>query len=102
MDSRNPACYEIASKSFLSKVTAKYAATFINTVNTSRLKNLYYARVGICRESYFIVSAYIKIQRSSNHAQKSHNAKSFSRILKTFVFISFAEVKFFVCPQIII
>lgn len=43
-----------------SRVTVKPAATFINTLNTLRLKNLYYARMEICRGSYFIVLAILR------------------------------------------
>jgi len=38
----------------------KPAVTFINTLNTSRLKNLYYTRIGIYREFYFIVVAILR------------------------------------------
>lgn len=78
MNTENSVCHDIASKRFLSRVMEKLAATFINTLNTSRLKNLCYARIEICLRVLFYCFSYIKIQRSSNHAQKSHIVKSFS------------------------
>jgi len=53
------ACHDIANKKFSSqsRITIKLAATFINT---SRLKNLYYTRIGIYRGFYFIVIAILR------------------------------------------
>jgi len=94
INARKSACHDIANKKFSSqsRITNKTRCNFYQYAEYVTLeKFVLYTNRNLPRVLLYCCS-YIKIQRSSNHAQEVADVKSFSWILKTSLFVSFAEV----------